>query len=130
MPTNLLNFTGIRLNRDEGAVSAVLNGNVDTTMNGRFAWFPDDPSRSDVDRIVGAGEPFILESTRVQAGGLRRLAWSFAAAPVSSRVRHLFVRLTLTQAAAASALLTFDYEIDLPQGHNRWDLIDGVTLEP
>jgi hypothetical protein len=128
MSPTLLNFSPVQLNPAGGAVSVVLNGNVDTTMNGRFAWFPDDPNRSTVDRVVNAGESFVVEMTRVQAGGLRRLAWSFAAAPVSTQVRHLFVRVTLAQ-AAVGALLAFDYEIDLPQGHNRWELIDGITLQ-
>lgn len=130
MPQNLLNFREVAVHRDEGAVSVILNGSVDTTMVGRGAWFPNDPNQSELDRVINAGEAFVVEITRVQSGSLRRLAWSFAAAPITAQVRHLFVRLKVVQAAAAGALLTFDYEIDLPQGHNRWELVDGVTLRP
>lgn len=130
MPQNLLNFREIAVNPADGPVSVILNGNVDTTIVGRGAWFPDNANQSALDRVINAGEAFVVEMTSVQSGSLRRLAWSFAAAPVTSQVRHLFVRLKVAQASGAGAVLTFDYEIDLPQGHKRWELVDGVTLRP
>lgn len=128
MANQFLDFSGLTLDPQGGAISLILNGNVDTTMRARCFWLPDDKETAEESRIVGPGEAFVVDLPRVKQASVRRLAFVFIGTPLTPAISRLFVRLAVFQAPTSGALLQHDYATDLQQGQNKWQVADGVTL--